>query len=132
MFRLVSAVLRMAEELAIIDSAARTVRVLLIQAGLGLAAGLLALAAISCGLAGLWMWALLHYGTILAPLIVAGTLLLATLIVLIIMARVGRSKRRPRTVATAARNSVLEPMRLMTAAAHGFLQGLSGENVRRP
>jgi hypothetical protein len=133
MFRIIGSFLRLAEELALMDSLAQTLRALFISLALGFAALLLFLAAAACGLAALWIWALGPFGPVGAPALVAATILVLSLIMLAAMGRVwnGGARRKSRKAARMSADSAMQPGRLLSAAARGFMVGLNGDQVRR-
>ena len=133
MFRLLGAVLRMSGEIAVIESIAQTVRSMAIDAVLAILMALSAIAALGCLAASLWIWGQGAYGPIVAPLLVAGMFVALALVALLAIARPRRRKGgRTRRAVRVASDQALEPVRLMGAAARGFVQGLAGDTSARP
>lgn len=133
MFRLLGAVLKMSGEIAVVESIAQTVRTVAIDAILAMLMAMSAFAAVGCLAASLWIWGQSAYGPVIAPLLVAGMFIGLAFVVLLIIARPKRRKGgRTRRAVRVASDQALEPVRLMGAAARGFVQGLAGENAARP
>jgi hypothetical protein len=133
MFRLLATFLRITEELAVIETVAASARRLALQAALGVAAALLATVAAGCLVAAAWIWALHRIGPVGAPLLVALLLAMGCGALVLIMNAAWRrpTTRRPRQVLHAAEREALAPMRLLSAAARGFLLGLAGQDAPR-
>ena len=128
MFRLLGTVLRMTGEIAVVESISQTLRNLAIDAVVAAVMALATVCVIGCLAASLWIWGVAAYGPIIAPLLVAGMFAVLAIIAVLILARNTASTRR---AVRAASDQALEPVRLMGAAARGFVQGLSGDGVPR-
>lgn len=128
MLRLVGSLLRLGQEFVLIDTLARTVRLLVIYAALALAASVLSVAALACAMAALWIWAERPLGHAGAPLLVAGVLVLICIGIGLAMRSTLRSRRTRRAAGPAP---AMSPSRLLNAAAQGFMMGLNGAGARR-
>jgi type VI protein secretion system component VasK len=134
MFRLVAALLRMTGEIAVIESVRQAVRTIAVDIILSVLAVVTSVAIIGCLAASLWIYADQRYGAVAAPLIVAGMLAILCIIAMLAVARPWRRAAKTsstRRVVRAAGDQALEPVRLLGAAAHGFVRGLAGEDVSR-
>jgi len=133
MFRLIAAMVRMTGEVAVVESVAQILRSLAIDVALASLAALSGTGVIACLAVSLWIWGREVYGPIIAPLLVAAMLALLGLAGAIAIARPRRrGYLRAQRVAAAASDQAIEPVRLIGAAARGFMQGLAGGSLRRP
>lgn len=133
MFRLVAALMRMTGEIAVIESVRQAVRTIAINVVLVVLAVFSSIAIIGCLSASLWIYADARYGAVIAPLIVAGMLAALCIVAMLAVARPWQRKKTTTTrrAVRAAGDQALEPVRLLGAAAHGFMRGLAGEDVSR-
>jgi hypothetical protein len=90
---LIRLALALAEQAAVRHCRQAAARVAWVAA-VALVAGGCGIAAIACGLAALWIYAVPRVGPVGAPLVVAGTLLVLGLVVLVVM-RYAMKPRRP-------------------------------------
>jgi hypothetical protein len=132
MFRLVSALLRMTGEIAVIESVRAAIRAVAINLALVSLAGFFSLAILGCLSASLWIYADGRWGAVVAPLVVAGMLAVLCGVAMLAVAKPWqRRTSSARRAVRAASDQALEPVRLLGAAAHGFMQGLAGEKIPR-
>ena len=132
MIRLLGTVLRMTGEIAVVESISQTLRNLAIDEVVAAVMAFATVCVIGCLAASLWIWGVAAYGPIIAPLLVAGMFAVLAIIAVLILARPRRrNTASTRRAVRAASDQALEPVRLMGAAARGFVQGLSGDGVPR-
>jgi hypothetical protein len=133
MLRLLGALLRMSGEIAVVESVTQAVRSLAIDAALAALAGMCGISVLGCLAAALWIWGDAHYGPVMAPLMVAGMFAVLALAGLLALARPKRrGGSKARHAVRVASDQALQPVKLMGAAARGFVQGLAGETPSRP
>lgn len=125
-------IITLAEQAALIDAVADGARRLAVFATLALTIALLCFAALCCLVAALWIFAAQQLGPLYAPLVVAGALFLAAMILALVLAVRRRQERRAPSSAMKMMNTVAQqPGRLISVAAEGFVAGFRGPVARR-